>query len=65
VYDDCLAGLVEYVKLTTRKYHDREVSALVSFAIERESYDETSLRVWRSEHPDALRRARLRLDQKR
>lgn len=62
LYDDCLAVLMEYVRRTTGKYHDREVSALVSFATGEESY-ETTLPVWRSEHPDALSRARLRLAQ--
>ncbi len=60
LYDDCLAGLVEYVKLRTGDYHDREVSALVCYAI-RTNYDENTLRVWRSEHPEALARVRRRL----
>lgn len=75
LYDDCLADLMEYVRLTTGKYHDREVSALVSFATATrgkrargskdvgEVYSET-LAVWRSEHPGALKRAQLRLAQK-
>ncbi len=64
LYDDCLAKLVEYVKDTTGKYHDREVSALVTFAIEQDAYDENRHRVWKSEHRKALERARLRLPQK-
>jgi hypothetical protein len=63
MYDDCLADVAEYVSLTTGKPHDREVSALVSFAIG-EPYGETTLCGWRSEHPDVLNRARLRLAQK-
>jgi hypothetical protein len=61
LYDDTLAELTEYVKLKTGDYHDREVSALVGFAIGAESYNETTLRVWRSEHPEAVSRARIRL----
>jgi hypothetical protein len=61
LYDDNLAALVEYVKLKTGDYHDRQVSALVCFAIKADSYDANTLGVWRSEHKRALSRARLRL----
>ena len=64
LYDDALAELTEYVKLKTRDYHDPEVSALVSFATRRESFCETTLRVWRCSKKDALERARLRLAQR-
>ncbi len=64
VYDDALAELCEYVKLKTRRYHDPEVSALVSFATRQDSFSETTLRVWRCGHKDALERARLRLAQR-
>jgi hypothetical protein len=63
VYDDALARLVEYVRLTANKDHDREVSALVSFA-RRDSYHETDHRPWKHDHLDVLRRARLKLAQK-
>lgn len=61
LYDDNLATLVAGVKLTTGKYYDRRLSALVCFAIKADSYDENSLRVWRNEHKNALSRALLRL----
>jgi len=64
LYDDALAELCEYVKLKTRRYHDPEVSALVSFATRQASFCETTLRVWRWEHKDALERARRRLAQR-
>ncbi len=63
-YDDALAELCEYVKLKTRRYHDPEVSALVSFATRQGSVCETTLRVWRCSKKDALERARVRLAQR-
>jgi hypothetical protein len=61
IYDEVLAGFVEYVKFKTGGYRDRKVSALVAFAVGKEEYNEGTLRVWRSKHPQHLRRARARL----
>lgn len=64
LYDDNLAELTEYVKSETGNYHDREVSALVAFVIDRR-YEAGTLLVWRSQHPDTLEHARLRLSRHR
>jgi hypothetical protein len=61
LYDDTLATLIEYVKLKTGSFHDRQVSALVCWAIGADSFDENTLRVWRHDHKQALSRARLKL----
>ena len=61
IYDEVLAGFVEYVKFKTGGYRDRKVSALVALAVGKEEYNENSLRIWRFEHPEAHRRARVRL----
>lgn len=64
LYDDNLAELVEWVKIKSGTYHDRQVSALVGWAVRTDTYDENTLRVWRNEHAKALSRARLRVQQR-
>lgn len=65
LYDDCLAELTEWVKLSAHHYSDLRVSALVNWALGAVSYDETTLRVWRSEHKALCQRARVRLSRQR
>jgi hypothetical protein len=62
LYDDTFATLTEYVTLRASEYRDSEVSQLVWFATG-QRYDENTLRVWRHNHPQALKRAHLRLSQ--
>jgi len=44
------ANLVTYVRQTTGKWHDREVSNLISAVLNKPSYDEVSHRMWRRNH---------------
>jgi hypothetical protein len=49
-----VSNLVMAVKTTTGRFHDREVSALISAVLDRPNYDELAHRQWRSEHSDLL-----------
>jgi hypothetical protein len=49
-YDKAVKRLIRYVKQTTGRYHDEEVSALIAFRTRRDDYSAETLRVWRHEH---------------
>jgi hypothetical protein len=49
-----ISHLILIVKRVTRRFCDREVSALLSAVLDRQGFDEQTLRQWRSDNRDLI-----------